>query len=84
VSERTGVNEKTGASAPRSWDETSAAAWDKWFHIIEDGARALSDRMIALAAIGPGARVLDVASGLGGADRGHTSVRDSGGNGAAG
>ena len=65
MSERTGVNEETGAAAPRSWDETSAAAWDKWFHIIEGGARALSDRMIALAAIGPGARVLDVASGLG-------------------
>ncbi len=78
------MNEQTGEAAPRSWDETSAAAWDKWFHIIEGGARALSDRMIELAAIGPGARVLDVASGLGGADRGYPSLRDAGGNGAAG
>ncbi len=59
------MNEQTGEPAPRTWDETSAAAWDKWFHIIEGGAQALSDRMVARAAIGPGARVLDVASGLG-------------------
>ncbi len=65
MSEQAGVSEQTGESAPRSWDETSAAAWDKWFHIIEGGAQALSDRMVELAAIGPGAQVLDVASGLG-------------------
>ncbi len=59
------MNEQTGQPAPRRWDETSAAAWDKWFHIIEGGAQGLSDRMVELAAIGPGARVLDVASGLG-------------------
>ncbi len=59
------MNEQTSQSAPRSWDATSAAAWDKWFHIIEGGAQGLSDRMVDLAAIGPGAQVLDVASGLG-------------------
>ncbi len=59
------MNEQTVETPARSWDETSAAAWDKWFHIIEGGAQALSDRMVELSAIGPGARVLDVASGLG-------------------
>ncbi len=59
------VTGRTDETAPRSWDASSAAAWDKWFHIIEGGARRLSDRMVELAAIGPGARVLDVASGLG-------------------
>ncbi len=59
------MNEETDETAPRSWDATSAASWDKWFHIIEAGAQGLSDRMVELAAIGPGARVLDVASGLG-------------------
>lgn len=56
---------RTDESAPRGWDAMSAAAWDKWFHIIEGGARGLSERMVELAAIGPGAQVLDVASGLG-------------------
>ncbi len=56
---------RTDETAPRKWDANSAAAWHKWFHIIEDGAQALSDRMVELAALGPGARVLDVASGLG-------------------
>ena len=59
------MNEQIGASAPRSWDSASADSWEKWFHIIERGAQGLSDRMVELAAIGPGARVLDVASGLG-------------------
>jgi SAM-dependent methyltransferase len=59
------VTERTDETAPRKWDANSAAAWHKWFHIIEDGAQALSDRMVELAAIGPGSRVLDVASGLG-------------------
>ena len=56
---------RTDETAPRKWDANSAAAWHKWFHIIEDGAQALSDRMVELAAIGPGSRALDVASGVG-------------------
>lgn len=47
------------------WDPKRAAAWDKWFPILEDGAQVLSDRMVALAGIGTGDRVLDVATGLG-------------------
>lgn len=50
---------------PQAWDPKRAAAWDKWFPILEDGAQVLSDRMVALAGIGPGNRVLDVATGLG-------------------
>jgi len=50
---------------PQAWDPKRAAAWDKWFPILEDGAQVLSDRMVALAGIGPGDRVLDVATGLG-------------------
>ena len=48
----------TDGTAPRKWDANSAAAWHKWFHIIEDGAQAPSDRMVELAALGPG-RILD-------------------------
>lgn len=47
------------------YDAARAAAWSKWFHVIEAGAQDVSDRMVALAEIGPGARVLDIATGLG-------------------
>ncbi|MFQ6016999.1 MAG: class I SAM-dependent methyltransferase [Kiloniellaceae bacterium] len=47
------------------YDATRAAAWHKWFHVIEEGAQPLSDRMVELAALGPGHRVLDIATGLG-------------------
>lgn len=52
------------AKAP-PWDPKRAAAWDKWFPILEDGAQVLSNRMVVLAGIGTGDRVLDVATGLG-------------------
>jgi ubiquinone/menaquinone biosynthesis C-methylase UbiE len=42
-----------------------AAAWHKWFHIIEAGAQTLSDRMIERAGVAPGQRVLDLATGMG-------------------
>lgn len=55
------MNEKSGSH----WDAAHAASWDKWFHVIEDGARGLSERMVERAAIAPGSRVLDIATGLG-------------------
>jgi len=42
-----------------------ANAWQKWFHVIEQGAAPLSRRMIELAELSPGARVLDIGTGLG-------------------
>ena len=50
---------------PGHFDAAHAAAWNKWFHIIEGGAQRLSDRMVELAEIAPGQNVLDVATGLG-------------------
>ena len=47
------------------YDAARAAAWQKWFHIMEAGAQPLSDRMVALAGIRPGSSVLDIATGLG-------------------
>ena len=47
------------------YDEARAAAWRKWFHIMEAGAQNLSDRMVALASVSPGSHVLDIATGLG-------------------
>jgi len=47
------------------WDPKRAAAWKKWFPVVERAAQVLSDRMVELAGIGPGDRVLDVATGSG-------------------
>ena len=47
------------------YDASRAAAWNKWFHIMEDGAQPLSDRMVELTNVGPGSSVLDIATGLG-------------------
>ncbi len=55
----------TPDNKPVRYDAERAAAWRKWFHILEAGAQPLSDRMVAHAGIGPGSRVLDVATGLG-------------------
>ncbi len=49
----------------RHWDAACASSWDKWFHVIESAARPLSERMLDMAGIAPGQRVLDIATGLG-------------------
>lgn len=41
------------------------AGWVKWFHITDISAQHVSDRMVELAGIKPGSRVLDIATGLG-------------------
>jgi len=46
------------------WNKV-APAWATWWHVLERGAQPLSDRMVELAAIEAGQRVLDIASGLG-------------------
>jgi hypothetical protein len=51
-----------GAGAPTL---LNAAAWNKWFPLFERAARPLTQRMITLAGIGVGARVLDVGTGIG-------------------
>ncbi|MCH7656624.1 MAG: methyltransferase domain-containing protein [Chloroflexi bacterium] len=42
-----------------------AAAWRKWWEVIEAGAQHVSDRLVELAEVQPGQRVLDVATGIG-------------------
>jgi SAM-dependent methyltransferase len=42
-----------------------ANAWQKWFPIIERGARALSECMLDSAGLGNGRQVLDIATGIG-------------------
>lgn len=44
---------------------TAADAWKKWSPLIDKGAGVVSERLVELARIGPGHRVLDVAAGYG-------------------
>jgi len=48
----------------RDWD-AAAAGWKKWWPVLERAAQPVSDRLVALARIEPGARVLDIATGSG-------------------
>jgi ubiquinone/menaquinone biosynthesis C-methylase UbiE len=48
----------------RSWDSV-ANNWQKWWKTIERGAGRVSRRLIELAVIKPGSRVLDIATGIG-------------------
>ena len=48
----------------REWGE-AAPGWMKWWDRIEDSAGAVSERLVELAAVTVGSRVLDVATGIG-------------------
>jgi SAM-dependent methyltransferase len=49
----------------RSQWNTAAHGWRKWNDLIDSAASAISDRMVELAGVEPGGRVLDVAAGYG-------------------
>lgn len=44
---------------------TAAAGWKKWSEELSDSTRAVSERLVELAGVRPGSRVLDVACGYG-------------------
>jgi len=48
----------------RDWDAASAG-WKKWWPVFERAAQHVSDRLVALAGIKVGDRVLDIATGTG-------------------
>lgn len=48
----------------QAWD-TAAEGWKKWWPVFEDGAQKLSDRLVELAGIKPGHKVVDLATGTG-------------------
>lgn len=48
----------------RDWN-AAAAGWKKWWPIFEAAAQPVSDRLIELAGVKPGSRVLDIATGNG-------------------
>ena len=47
-----------------SWDAASAG-WEKWWSVFEKAAQTVSDRLVAMAKVKPGDRVLDIATGTG-------------------
>jgi cyclopropane fatty-acyl-phospholipid synthase-like methyltransferase len=46
------------------WDN-AAAGWHDWWETIERAAQKVSDKIVQLAEIQPGDRVLDIATGIG-------------------
>lgn len=56
--------ERYKSGQQQEWD-SAAAGWRKWWEVIERGAQNVNDRLVELAGIAPGQRVLDVATGIG-------------------
>ena len=52
------------AQQRRMWNN-AAAGWQTWWETIERGAQKVSDKIVQLAEIKPGDRVLDIATGIG-------------------
>src|SRR5712691_3218635 len=46
------------------WD-SAAAGWRKWSELIDGAASVISERLVEMAGVEPGSRVLDVAAGYG-------------------
>ncbi|HJU29071.1 MAG TPA: methyltransferase domain-containing protein [Candidatus Binataceae bacterium] len=62
----------------RDWDG-AAAGWKKWWPVFEAAAQHVSDRLVDLAGVRPGSRVLDIATGSG--EPAVTAARRAGGAG---
>lgn len=56
--------EQFKAAQQQSWDGV-ARGWSRWWKVIENGAQVLSDRLVEMAGVKPGSRVLDIATGIG-------------------
>lgn len=64
MAEQVQNNDKIKSDMRGSWNDSSTG-WRKWWRIFEKAAQPVSDRIVALAQIGPGSRVLDIATGIG-------------------
>src|SRR2546423_12617044 len=61
-----------------SWN-SAASGWRKWSEVIDRGTGGISRRLVELAGVEPGSRVLDVAAGYG--EPALTAARAAGGGG---
>ena len=66
------------AGQRKQWDSVSGG-WEKWWESFERGAQYASDRLVELAGVQAGHRVLDVATGIG--EPAITAARRVGSNG---
>jgi ubiquinone/menaquinone biosynthesis C-methylase UbiE len=57
-------SEQFKAQQRQMWDNV-AAGWQAWWETFEHGAQKVSDKLVELAEIKPGDRVLDIATGIG-------------------
>src|SRR5207248_10746238 len=48
----------------QSWN-TAATGWRRWSKLIDDAAKPIAERLVELAGVEPGGRILDVAAGYG-------------------
>jgi ubiquinone/menaquinone biosynthesis C-methylase UbiE len=56
--------EQFKAQQRQMWDNV-AAGWQAWWQTFERGAQKVSDKLVELAEIKPGDKVLDIATGIG-------------------
>ncbi|HEV3433000.1 MAG TPA: class I SAM-dependent methyltransferase, partial [Nitrososphaera sp.] len=52
------------AQQRQMWND-AAAGWQSWWETIERGAQKVSDKIVELADIKPGDKILDIATGIG-------------------
>jgi enediyne biosynthesis protein CalE5 len=64
MAEQSTDSERLKNEQKQTWN-AAAAGWKKWWPVLERAAQPVSDRLVELATVRPGARVLDVATGSG-------------------
>jgi SAM-dependent methyltransferase len=63
--ESTMINSGEFRDGQRKQWNSAATGWRKWSELIDGAARGISERLVELARVEPGSRVLDVAAGYG-------------------
>lgn len=56
--------DKYKIDSKKSWNK-SAQAWSRWWHVIEEGAQPVTKKMLDLAKVREGHRILDIGTGVG-------------------